>query len=268
MKKLFGYFGHHKCATQWINAILVASCNQMGLRFETFHNPEQFEYDLKKTIRKNKIEFLSYINADYKHLNGIIDHIKGFHVIRDPRDLFVSSYFSHLFSHPTDDWEELKEHRQVLQKSERDQGLLLEMEFTKGVVLDHMNNWNYNNPNILEVKMEDLIISPYRKMLEIFEFLDLIEDEEKSDKAINKLNVFKRNAPKISPYLLLGIIYNNRFSKKAKGRDQGHEDVKSHYRKGIAGDWKNHFNKNHIEYFKDNFNDSLLKFGYEKNADW
>jgi len=73
---------------------------------------------------------------------------------------------------------------------------------------------------------------------------------------------------KIPAEMLLGIVYENDFSKKASGRKPGEEDVKSHYRKGVAGDWENHFNEEHKRFFKDNFNDLLIKLGYESDGNW
>jgi hypothetical protein len=54
----------------------------------------------------------------------------------------------------------------------------------------------------------------------------------------------------------------------AGGRAPGEEDVTSHYRKGVPGDWKLHFGPAHIDYFKQHYNDLLLKLGYEQSPDW
>jgi hypothetical protein len=64
------------------------------------------------------------------------------------------------------------------------------------------------------------------------------------------------------------IVYQNRFSKLADGRTEGDEDQKSHYRKGLPGDWMDHFNGQHKRYFKEHYNDLLVKLGYEKDNDW
>jgi len=67
---------------------------------------------------------------------------------------------------------------------------------------------------------------------------------------------------------LLEYIFQNRFSKQASGRKQGEEDPRSHYRKGVAGDWINYFNQEHRRYFRENYTDLLIKLGYEKGSDW
>ncbi|HEY1427264.1 MAG TPA: hypothetical protein VGF50_11375, partial [Caulobacteraceae bacterium] len=67
---------------------------------------------------------------------------------------------------------------------------------------------------------------------------------------------------------LLPIIYEHRFSEITQGRSRGDEDAASHYRKGLAGDWRNHFADRHVEHFKARYNDLLIKTGYEASADW
>ena len=68
--------------------------------------------------------------------------------------------------------------------------------------------------------------------------------------------------------VLLGYVFQNRYAKKAEGRKQGEEDVKSHYRKGVAGDWVNYFDEKHRRAFKEKYNDLLIKLGYETTSDW
>jgi len=94
-------------------------------------------------------------------------------------------------------------------------------------------------------------------------------------KAINNVNgknkglfPFRISMNNMPVERLLMYIYRMRFSNKSKGRLRGQEDVKNHYRKGVAGDWGNHFNQEHRRFFKDNYNDLLIKLGYEKSSNW
>lgn len=67
----------------------------------------------------------------------------------------------------------------------------------------------------------------------------------------------------------LGEILNvHDFRAKTGGRDPGEEDVLSHYRKGVHGDWANHCTPRLVRHFKDKYNDLLLKLGYEHQKDW
>jgi hypothetical protein len=205
-------------------------------------------------------------------------------VIRDPRDIVVSAYFSHLHSHPTVEWPELTLHRQKLQHLSEKEGLLLEMEFRQQEFQD-LRGWDYAQPNILEIKMETLIQAPYQTLVEVFTFLDILQPDRHplrtSIKHVLQLLCYKLHLPKQrvmawlyrpQPYLileqLLVILYHNRFSIKANGRKPGEEDVQSHYRKGVSGDWCNHFDEDHKRYFKTHYNDVLLKLGYETDSEW
>jgi lipopolysaccharide transport system ATP-binding protein len=51
-------------------------------------------------------------------------------------------------------------------------------------------------------------------------------------------------------------------------RRRGVEDVNSHQRKGVAGDWRNYFDDDLKERFKDLYGDVLIAGGYESDHDW
>ena len=197
-------------------------------------------------------------------------------MIRDPRDIVVSAYFSHLKSHPTDVWTELNEHRLELEKLSKEEGLMLEIDCRKED-LENMYNWNYNMDNIYELKMEDMINNPYQAFLNIFDFLEIIDRNDIN--VINRckyfINVIVRRVfllnlaiDKMPAERLLGIVHQHRFEKSSGGRRQGEENKSSHYRKGKPGDWKNHFNEEHKKYFKEKYGDLLIKLNYEFDNDW
>lgn len=282
-RPLLAYFGHHKAASSAIVSILTIICAEMGLKRGSYNNPKMFNYDLKNTIVKDNIDFLLYRSVDYNYVKDL-DNFKGFHVIRDPRDIVVSAYFSHLHSHPiTKHWPQLVPHREKLQKVSKDEGLFLEMKFRQ-VPFEKMYNWNYSLPNVLELKMENLFQNSQNQFTKIFDFLGILNNSSKNlpiklnpqiIRTINRTNIktkglmpIKIKSNQITSERLLQILEENSFSKKSQGRSQGQENVKSHYRKGVAGDWKNHLKPEHIVYFKDNYNDLLLKLGYESNPDW
>jgi hypothetical protein len=253
-KKILAFFGHHKAATMWICAIFHKVAKQLGKKHANYYDNWLFNYQLRRTLLDNQIDMFSYTNADYRHVKAVENDILGFHVVRDPRDICVSAYYSHLYSHPTDHWPELISHREKLKRLPKDEGLLLEMEFSRWI-FDHMKQWNYFLPSILEIKMEELIKAPYKQFYKIFAFMQLIDEEGNQQ-------------DRISPGMLQEVVDSNRFSRKTDGRKQGIEDVKNHYRKGIPGDWVNHFKPEHIAFFKSNYNHLLISLGYEEKENW
>ena len=44
--------------------------------------------------------------------------------------------------------------------------------------------------------------------------------------------------------------------------------VQSHFRKGVAGDWKNYFDDKVKSVFKDAYGHILVATGYESDMDW
>jgi hypothetical protein len=238
-----------------------------------------FDDNLALFVKEKKIDFLSYTTADISFVRKLEDFL-GFHIIRDPRDIVVSAYFSHLYSHPTKEWPALVNHRKKLQKASKEEGLHLEMEFRKGE-FECLYDWDYSQSNVLELKMEDMIRSPYETIVKAFSYLRIVDDIPSMKKrfififvsAINRLKTkglipIRISQQKVPVDAILLYSYQNSFSRKSKGRKQGEENIKSHYRKGIAGDWKNHFTKEHIYYFKKNYNDLLIKLGYETTKNW
>ena len=102
---------------------------------------------------------------------------RGFHVIRDPRDIIVSAYFSHRNSHPTDGLPHLAAHRAALQEASKEEGLLLEMEFSAHE-LRELGDWDYSNESILELKMEEMTVRPYETFLSIFDHFELLAEQD------------------------------------------------------------------------------------------
>jgi len=275
------YFGHHKCMTTWVNRLLGRVCNELNWNFVAVSDP--LDMSFAGYVRTNKVDMLAYTDPELEIVPTLGDFV-GFHIIRDPRDIVVSAYFSHLNSHPTDNWPELIGYRAQLQKLSKDDGLLLEMEVRRKQ-FEQLCAWDYAQENVLELKMEDVIANPYDQMVRALLFIQAATENTPLKTRllaavasgvrdlgyvyrIPSLFVPNYVLPKLPVEFLLGYIYESRFSEMAKGRARGTEDSCSHYRKGVAGDWANHFKPQHKEYFKKNYNDVLLKLGYESTLDW
>lgn len=279
------FFGHHKAATSWVVKIISDLAFLNGFTFETINNAGEFDEALAKRLRNGTTPFLAFRNADPAYLPRI-GPLRGFHIVRDPRDIVLSSYFSHLNSHPTSNWPELATHQQQLRKLDIDRGLLADMDFcvemhTQGFPVRPfacMRDWDYGRQDILEMKYEDVIVAPHETLLEIFGFLGVLRPDEIGMRtlAAHLLRILRarsflgrRRTPVSLPsWNVLSTVYDNRFAKKAGGRTRGQEDENSHYRKGVAGDWKNHFKPYHKAHFKGLFGDLPVRLGYENTGDW
>ena len=72
----------------------------------------------------------------------------------------------------------------------------------------------------------------------------------------------------VSPQKFREVILANRFEARTGGRKPGEEDVHSHERKGVAGDWRNHFTNRVADAFKKRYAELLVATGYERGNDW
>ncbi len=277
---LLAYFGHHKCASTWIHNIVGNVCDETGLECSYLANDEMFDHDLPGYIEGHHVDFLCLVNANIEHVRKLPE-FRGFHMVRDPRDILASAYFSHLHSHKTEAWPALVEHRAKLQEVSKEEGLFLEMDFNAPVFED-MWTWDYEQPNVMELKQEEFTKDPLNGFVDVFRFLGVLDETHHGNKARAKFllasaaNVLSRHhkLPIGKPLAtlpaerLLGIVHNNRFETKTAGRTAGQEDVKSHYRKGQPGDWRNHFTPDHVAEFKKRHAELLVRLGYEQDADW
>jgi lipopolysaccharide transport system ATP-binding protein len=68
--------------------------------------------------------------------------------------------------------------------------------------------------------------------------------------------------------ILCYILERHSFKRKSGGRPAGKEDIHHHYRKGIAGDWRNYFTPRVTDAFKAQYGDLLIRLNYESSHDW
>jgi hypothetical protein len=248
-RPLVAFFGHHKCATQWIRRIATDICKVTGRELLVFNGPKQFGGDLVAAIGDPSSTFLCYMNADLTYVRPLertYPTFRGFHIIRDPRDVVVSTYYSHLYSHPL--FEGLEEKREKLKSISKDEGLTFVLrdrrhQFTA------MLEWDYAQPNVLELRMEDVTADATWEVPRIVDFLGLGALDGLDKAAVQD------------------IVAAHDFTIMA-GRNQGEEDVMSHYRKGVKGDWMNHFRPQHVAYFKKHYGELLMRLGYETDDNW
>ncbi len=165
-----------------------------------------------------------------------------FIIIRDLRDTLVSQYFSVRNSHEIVNGTQ-QELREKLKQMELSEGMLHLMELRLHVSAEIQTSWI--NTDHLLVRYEDLNRNAYGCFKRIFSYCGIDVDK-------NALNA---------------AVSAHSFSSHT-GRKRGEEDVNSHHRKGIIGDWKNYFDRKLVEAFKERFGPVLIQTGYEKDMNW
>lgn len=286
------YFSHHKAASSWIRRILVELGTALRLDVRHLDIPASYApYAIMREMIDAEQPDIIVINDYGPEVVDTLPPFRGFRVIRDPRDIIVSAYYSHRNSHPTDwsgyHWADLAAHRAALLRLSPHEGLLAEMAFSGPRFIDAMAAWQSSPCDVSCLRMEDLISDPVPYWRQIFESLELYSRPSRTAQlfpmARIRWNMHERrgwpaqwpaNFPhkyarfpripvsSIPPAYVPWTIARNSFSTLSRGRQVGDEDPGHHYRRGVPGDWRSHFTGEHIAVFRERFGDLAEKAGY------
>jgi len=165
---------------------------------------------------------------------------KAFFIMRDPRDIVISWYFSTLHSHTE---KHVATARHNLKTLDQKEGIKYAIDYLENYGLFWAQlTWAEatQNEKVRIFYYEDIAKDNRVFITDLLEFLDVsIRDSE-----------------------MLEMCERHQFTSYSKGREKGNEDIKSHYRKGVAGDWKNYFDSDIKDHF-DSVTDSIHKrLGY------
>ena len=155
-KKLIIHCCHHKTGTVVIEKILRNVCNHFGLKYQ---------YCPQSKLEDDTDVWMEH----HSHINfSTIDRpIIGTHMIRNPCAIIVSAYEYHKTT--KEGWANRKikklekmTYKEILNSINEKDGIIFEMkntlflESSKNTIMD-MYNWDYEMPNFLEFKYEDLM---------------------------------------------------------------------------------------------------------------
>jgi len=244
----------HKAASIYIFNILQKICHKSNILtldhdeisffIKKFENESFSLDDMLLTNEYNNTLYFGgrtgpyYVNILKKNLF----FYKGIYVVRDPKDIIISQYFSMKYSHKVSSVR-IIEIRKNLNEISIEEGIKLIIQDFEKSIAQYMSLWlkYYKDSNILILKYEQLVENPQKFFVNILDHLEL----------------------NVSNDLIKKIIQNNSFSSKT-GREKGTEDLSSHYRKGIVGDWKKYFTKEHLSliYSLPNCKKVINGFGY------
>jgi len=228
-----------KTASQWVKAILSDPIvyRYSGLlpydpRPYKWHYPQAFPLD--RTV--------STLFVSHKRFMGIPkpDNYRAFFVLRDPRDVVVSSYFSTRNSHtPMGDVPEV---RKVLRDLPLKEGLLYVInQLTEKGTFRALRSWATAPPDeaVMLVRYEDLT-------------------GEQQAAEVDRL--LRHSGIHLPPGQLTDLLSRYSFS-RMRG-DQKAAGTISHYRKGRPGDWRHHFDDDICEAFTAATGDLVDLLGY------
>lgn len=213
---------HQKAGSQWINRIFHALCYDRLVLPEvesasSHERPIEGVQFLKQPVGPGKIYPTLYVTREQFAEARLPRHNRRFIVIRDPRDTLVSAYFSYKLSHTLNsDW--MHDCRVHLNRVSLEEGLLFILDNWLPTIATFQWSWAASGEEL--IKYEDLL---------------------KNDEAILERVLLQHCRLPVERERFLEVVRSNRFESWTGGRKRGQEDVASHERKGIAGDWANHF---------------------------
>jgi hypothetical protein len=222
-----------KSASQWMRGILSDPriYRYSGLSAYAWEHQLPGGYDPRKITERRFPEpfrpatIVTPIYIDFEGFAAIRkpERYKAFFVMRDPRDVLVSWYFSIRWSHAL--LGEIERIRGDLATLTEADGLLYSIDFLADYGLFvAQRSWASaptNDPNVMLVRHEDLTAPGNVPAIE------------------HVLNHCDIRVPR----KVLEEVLDTYSFEKLSGRKPGQEDPKAHYRKGVPGDWRNHFNE-------------------------
>jgi hypothetical protein len=233
-----------KTASQWLRGVFqdpvffthtglkMLPYVSLGLRYAEFQRPFP---------RRRIVTHLYISHSTYQQIPKP-DRFKTFFMMRDPRDLVVSWYFSAKFSHkPMGPIPELREALSGLEKGE---GLRF--------MIDRLADWES-----FDAQRSWMRQSEDRDRIRVFRFEDLAADERSF-----LVNLFEYLDVEIPADQFESFYHRHRFETITQGRDKGTVDVQSNFRKGVPGDWKNHFDEQTLDHFKKITGNLIDELGY------
>jgi hypothetical protein len=242
----------HKTASQWIRRVLSDArvYRASGLR--------PFNYQLawmkgaetrKLTERRFDRTFprktiVTPVYGDYECFASIPgnEDARAFFVMRDPRDIVVSWYFSVRNSHGL--MGDIGERRKRLRQLGRRDGLLVAMEYLSDFGLfESLRSWKHfgnTDERVVMLRFEDLTGAHSEQVFE---------------------SLFRHLGISIEAADLPGLLKDHSFE-RLTGRARGDEDAYHHYRKGVHGDWRNHFDTEVQDRFRNLTGDLVETLGY------
>jgi hypothetical protein len=198
------FFGHHKCGSRFFRLRVLEPLAEINgyevVRYNIgsapFHHSRLDELDMKNTdfsrLDGDKPIMLLLANSSPRVVGAVMRRrpdFLGLHVVRDPRQVWVSNYFHHRDRHQTESkagwvWDRLIRDRPILRDSPLEEGLRHELRsITRDVLAGQIEPWR-TRPNTLEVKLEEFVdaqASDHPRVQRVVDHLGLIPQSQPYD---------------------------------------------------------------------------------------
>ncbi|NCC52259.1 MAG: hypothetical protein EOM20_13725, partial [Spartobacteria bacterium] len=241
----------HKTASRWVQRLLADPLTERcsGLRVLDYEATRHDGYDPRPVLERffsEPFEPHRIISPMYISRRGF-DSIpkpaayRAFYVHRDPRDMINSLYFSMRYSHvPIGHIPSLRAELETLTEEEGIQRMLEQWQASGYFAC--LNEWFSAPPD------ENVRLVAYEKLTG-------------ERQALTLAALFDHCGIPAGIQDICDLLERHSF-RSLSGRAAGEEDIHAHYRKGVAGDWRNHFTKKNLATYYALTGDLTEKAGY------
>jgi hypothetical protein len=244
---------HWKAGSEWVRAVLHALAPEHFVPRRQMHG-----HLYQEPIREGGIYSPIYMHRREFERLVTVPHAR-FIVIRDLRDTLISWYFSARYSHPTTGNPGLAGRRADLEHLDQEEGILYMLENRLRGASKIQSTWAIAAQEE-EARMQDAS-APRTEYIVRYEDLW-------ADQVTGFTRICNHIGLKVGPGRLQKVVENMSFESRSGGRKPGEEDVTSHFRKGVPGDWRTHFTPRITAAFKNVYGRVLIRTGYEESLDW
>ena len=245
----------HKTGSQWIKAILSDDIvlEKIGMKLYTYQNHLPTKGDPRKLTERvfyHSFPIKCIISPLYMDYNSYMsipkpESYKTFCIIRDPRDIVVSWFFSVKYSHPP--MGKILHHREILNQLSLSQGLVYCIEYLNDFgVFESLKSW-------INLPENDFYIK-------VFRFEDIVDVNRKYTEFAE---LFSHCNISVNTNEIMWLLDKYSFQRLQKKKKLKNTNV-SHYRKGIPGNWKEYFNENVSKIFDKLTGNLVNELGYKK----
>lgn len=232
----------HKCASNWTRRLFREAGAQHNLNVWV-NKPNDSPVN-QPVARGAEDTICIYRNGSRRDfLKTAVEGEKVVLCVRDPKDVVVSQYWSWRGTHRKNN-DVLLETRKVLNKLQIKEGLLYLIESRLVRFPEEVKHWigHMHESQVGIMRYEGLLTTFCETYAGALDFLGL---------------------PPQSHDELLSIQDKYSFNSLA-GRNPGEENVESHYRKGVSGDWKTYFDEDISRAFDQKHGELCDALGYDR----
>jgi hypothetical protein len=243
----------HKTASQWLRKIFSDPRTYRYSGLDVYNYEQEMEggadsRPLTQRTFERPFPARTIVTPIYIDLPGFEripkpENFRAFFVPRDPRDVVVSWYFSVKLSHKV--MNRIGEVREKLQGMSEEDGMLFVIDWVQSRgLLAALRTWQQGTSKDLRLR--------------IFRYEELTDERQFT----TWKQLLAHCDIQMPDDVLREVLADYAFSALTKGRERGAEDVKSHLRKGVHGDWKNHFTPGVEKKFREVTGSLVVELGY------